>query len=87
MSVETNSIKPGMRVRITQQMPLAQSTWTQATEGEVIRVRQAKTGSWFAHAKDDKLWLDRVELRKDDGELVVLNLDQYSVIEPVAEAA
>ena len=50
-------------------------------EGEVLRCRQAKTGSWFAHAKDDQLWLDRMELRLDDGELVVLNLDQFSVIE------
>ena len=29
----------------------------------------------------DQLWLDRLELRRDDGELVILNLDQYSVIE------
>ena len=49
----------------------------------VTRYRQAKTGSWFAHAKDDQLWLDRLELRLDDGEITVLNLDQYSVIEEV----
>ena len=33
------------------------------------------------HSRDDRLWLDRLELRLDDGELAVLNLDQYSVIE------
>ena len=48
------------------------------------RYRQAKTGSWFAHAKDDQLWLDRLELRLDDGEITILNLDQYTVIEPAA---
>lgn len=76
---------PGRRVRVTQQTPLRDRTWTQAVEGEVVRWRQDTTGSWFAHARDDKLWLDRLELRLDDGELVVLNLDQYSVIESAQE--
>jgi hypothetical protein len=44
---------------------------------------KGKTGSWFAHGKDDKVWLDRIELRKDDGEMVVCNLDQFSEVEVV----
>ena len=81
--VETTAPKPGTRVRVTQQLPQSDRVWTQATEGVVVRYRQAKTGSWFAHAKDDRLWLDRLELRKDDGELTVLNLDRYSVIDAI----
>ena len=50
-------------------------------EGTLTRYQQSKTGSWYAHAKDDRLWLDRLELRRDDGELVILNLDRYTVIE------
>ncbi len=72
---------PGTRVRVTQQLPLRDGTWTNSVEGVITRFQQAKTGSWYAHAKDDQLWLDRLELRLDDGELVILNLDQYSVIE------
>jgi hypothetical protein len=71
----------GARVRITQQVPRIIDAMTTRVEGIVIRFGQQKTGSWYAHSQDDKLWLDRVELRKDDGELVVLNLDQYSRIE------
>jgi hypothetical protein len=52
-------------------------------EGVVLRVGQQKTGSWFAHGRDKKLWLDRIELRKDDGELVVVNLDQHSRVEVI----
>ncbi len=51
-----------------------------------MRCRQAKTGSWFAHAKDDQLWLDRMEIRLADGELAVLNLDQYSVVEILSDS-
>ncbi|MHC5027193.1 MAG: hypothetical protein ACYTGR_10595 [Planctomycetota bacterium] len=82
MSLLTLVPSPGQRVRVTQQMPLRDDTWSNVVEGEVTRYRQAKTGSWFAHAKDDQLWLDRLELQLDDGEIVTLNLDQYSVIEP-----
>jgi len=77
----TSLIQPGKRVRVTQQLAQRDQVWTNAVEGVVTRYQQAKTGSWFAHAKDDQLWLDRLELRLDDGEIVILNLDQYSVIE------
>ena len=73
--------EPGTRVRVTQQMPHRDRSWTSEVEGVVTRYRQAKTGSWFAHARDDQLWLDRLELRLDDGEITILNLDQYTVIE------
>jgi hypothetical protein len=75
---------PGQRVRITQQVPRLSGDMASTVEGVVVKSGQGKTGSWFAHSKDHKLWLDRVELRKDDGELVVVNLDQYSRIEVVA---
>lgn len=81
MPLEASILAPGTRVRITQQLPSVQRVTTTTVAGTVVRFRQAMTGSWFAHSLHDKLWLDRLELRKDDGELVVLNLDQYTVIE------
>ncbi len=84
MALQATLPPPGTRVRVTQQLPRRDGSWTNTIEGVITRFQQAKTGSWYAHAKDDQLWLDRLELRLDDGELVVLNLDQYSVIEPVA---
>ncbi len=71
----------GTRMRVTQQTPLGDRTWSEAGEGVVTRFRQTETGSWFAHSRGDRFWLDRLELRQDDGELVVLNLDQFSVVE------
>lgn len=83
MSNETVQIEAGMRIRVTQQLVRGTEHSAVSVEGEVLRVGQQKTGSWFAHAKDKKLWLDRVELRLDDGELVTLNLDRFSVVEAV----
>lgn len=73
----------GSHVRVSQQVMLHDSAEVTSVEGVVLRVGQQKTGSWFAHGRDKKLWLDRLELRKEDGELVVVNLDQHSRVEVI----
>jgi hypothetical protein len=84
MPLSLQRLEPGQRVRVTQQLPHRDQSWTSTIEGVISRFRQAKTGSWFAHSKDDQLWLDRIELRLDDGEVTILNLDQYSVVEALS---
>ncbi len=82
MSAELPFLSQGTRVRVTHQIANSHDEpWQNTVEGEVIRCRHAKTGSWFAHSKDDRLWLDRLELKLDDGELVILNLDQFTQIQ------
>ncbi len=77
---------PGARVRITQQIPFGSKSLHTTFEGVIVRAGQQKTGSWYAHSLDHKVWLDRLELRKDDGERVVVNLDQYTRVEPLPQA-
>lgn len=81
----TNPIyRPGQRVRVTQQVPRLSGSNQITVEGTVVAYHHAKTGSWFAHSKDRKLWLERLELRLDNGELAMLNLDQFTRVEPLA---
>ncbi len=86
MAYAIGTYKTGDRVRVTQQVPRLSGTMVTSVEGLVMASEQQKTGSWFAHSEDKKLWMDRLQLRKDDGELVWCNLDRYSRIE-VVEAA
>lgn len=85
MALETKILDPGARVRVTQQLPQTSTVWSTATEGVVVRYRQAQTGSWYAHSKGDRLWLDRLEIRLDSGELTTLNLDHYTLIENLSD--
>ena len=80
-------LKPGVAVRVTQQIAARDHTWTTDVRGIVVEFSQRQTGSWYAHSKDDRLWLDRLTLRKADGELVTLNLDEYSQVEVVDATA
>lgn len=85
----TTRYQPGQRVRITQQVLRADrpggGTMATTVEGTIVKFEQRKTGSWFAHSKDHKLWLDSVTIKKDDGEIAVVNLDQHSHVELVGE--
>jgi len=86
MATNFSQYEPGMKVRVTQQIPHGKSAWTSSVEGVILRFGQQKTGSWFAHSRDDRLWIDRLEIRKEDGEIVVCNLDQYSRVEVIGRA-
>jgi hypothetical protein len=68
----------GAKVKVIQQISARDYAWTSETAGTVVRFDQEPTGSWFAHSKDDRLWLDRLTLRKPDGEITTLNLDAFS---------
>jgi hypothetical protein len=79
-------LKPGAVVKITQQIAGRDYTLTSDILGTVLSFEQKRTGSWYAHSKDDKLWLDRLTLRKEDGEMTQLILDEFSHIEVISQA-
>jgi hypothetical protein len=74
-------LTPGARVKVTQQIAARDYALPTVVRGVIVEYGQKETGSWYAHSKDDRLWLDRLVLRKDDGEITSLNLDDYSRVE------
>ncbi len=87
MPKPVDQFEPGQTVTVVQQIPQRDEVWSIRVTGIVVRYEQQKTGSWYAHAKDDRLWLDRLTVRKDDGEIVVFNLDCYTHVEVDETAA
>lgn len=84
MPASIENLDPGMRVVLTQQIPQRTRVWTTRITGQVVSCEQRKTGSWYAHSKDDRLWLDRLTIEKDDGEVVVCNIDEFTHIDVLA---
>lgn len=68
-------ITPGQRVRVSSRINGRDIHWQNHVEGVAVSVEPLPTGSWFAGGKNDKLWLRRILLRKDDGELTLVNVD------------
>jgi hypothetical protein len=71
---------PGAKVTITQQIAARAYSWASKTTGTILQYEQQPTGSWYAHSKDDRLWLDRLTLQLPDGEITTLNLDEFSAV-------
>lgn len=78
------SLEPGTRVRVTQQTTVGEKTVTCAVAGSVVAHEREATGSWFAHEQGGRLRLDRLRLRKDDGETTTLVLDGRSRVTMLA---
>jgi hypothetical protein len=71
---------PGAKVKVIQQIAARDYSWASEIAGTVIEYQQQETGSWYAHSKNDRLWLDRLTLRLPDGEITTLNLDKFSAV-------
>ncbi len=74
-------VLPGVRVKFTQRVESRVDAWDTEVIGTVLATEPMPTGSWFAHGKNDKLWLLRIEIQKDDGEISRLTLDRNTRIE------
>lgn len=77
------TIDAGRNVRVRQCIQTRQGAWEAFVDGEVVSWDCKPTGSWYAHGKNDRLWLSRLRLRRDDGEIVDLVLDKDSVVTPL----
>jgi hypothetical protein len=77
----TQELEPGMLVRVHQEVDRREGNWANEIVGTVVEVFPAPTGSWHAHGKDDKLWLNRIRLKKPDGEITTLILDDHTRVE------
>ena len=54
--------------------------------GTVESWERQPTGSWHVRGKNARLWLDRLVLRKADGELVLLVIDDSTEIARIESA-
>ncbi|MEE8169491.1 MAG: hypothetical protein V3T70_02995 [Phycisphaerae bacterium] len=85
-----DTLKPGTRVRVEQAIhggeSVGRAVLRTAVEGEVVSCEAEPTASWFAHGKNNLVWLLRLRLKKADGEISVLNLDESSIVTILAPA-
>jgi hypothetical protein len=78
--IKVQQLTPGTRVRIEQPIARREGEWTAGIEGVVESVHDAQTGSWFARGEKERYVLRRVALRKPNGELSLLALEEKTRI-------
>jgi hypothetical protein len=79
------SLKPGQRVRITQQVRVGTSaTWTTTVEGVFRDLNHLATGLATDRVPEDDIVIVAVHFTKDNGELSTVTLDEHTRIEVVS---
>ena len=74
----------GTPVRVVQGIHQSDASYEAETVGVIEAWDEEPTGAWFAHGRNGKLWLKRLKLRKADGELSVLTIDDQTEIHVIA---
>jgi len=78
--------EPGTPVCVRQECMRRGKPLTIEVVGAVVSWEDKPTGSWYAEGKDDKLWLRRLQLKKVDGEIVWLVIDDSTHIARIEAA-
>lgn len=74
-------LQPGDRVRVQHSVKVGSRVWEATTVGTVISAERIRHGLHFRRNIDDKVFSDILLLRRDDGELTALAIDEFTVLE------
>ena len=79
-SIEQSQFPPGTPVCVKQQVDRRDQAYQAEVVGVVESWEECPTGSWLANSPGGKLQLNRLRLKKADGELVLLVIDDSTEI-------
>jgi hypothetical protein len=78
-SLETYAaLQPGDRVEITHEVKVGFRAWSSVTQGTVVKKDRLRHGLHEQRNFDDKVYSDILVVKKDDGELTTITLDEFS---------
>ena len=82
-----SAFPPGTPVHVSETTIRRDESIETRVIGVVVAWEDMPTGSWFARGKDDRLWLKRLRLRKADGEVSLLVVDDRTLITKLVAAS
>ena len=75
-----SQLVPGDRVELVHDVKVGFRSWQTSTLGTVVRTERRRHGLHFRRGDDDKAFSDVILLRRDDGELTTVALDEFSTL-------
>jgi len=74
------TLKPGDRIEVTHVITIGPQTWMTKSDGTVVRTERGRHGLHFRRNFDDKVFSDFILLRREDGEMTTVALDEFTTI-------
>ena len=84
--MRSRRLPKGTPILVVQRIHQTDSSWEAKTAGVIDSWEEEPTGAWYAHGRGGKLWISRLRLRKADGELSTLTIDDQTRIYPLEVA-
>ncbi|MHB1036094.1 MAG: hypothetical protein ACYC35_04485 [Pirellulales bacterium] len=81
------TLRPGDVVEVVQTVKVGMKVWTTAATGAVVRIERRRHGLHHRRAADDKVFSDLIVLRRGDGELTTVSMDENTKLERVGSQA
>ena len=72
------TLKSGDRVELNHQVRVGFNEWQTTTIGTVVRAERRRHGLHHRRNNDDKVFSDLVVLKRENGELTTVTLDDFS---------
>jgi hypothetical protein len=73
-----DQLQPGDRVEVIHEVKVGFRTWSSRTTGTVVSKDRRRHSLHFNRNFDDKVYSDVLVLKRDDGELTTITLDEFS---------
>jgi hypothetical protein len=77
------ALQPGDRVEVTHDVKVGFRRWSTRTQGTVVSKDRRRHSLHFRRNFDDKVYSDVLILKRDDGELTTVTLDEFSELRKV----
>ena len=74
------SLQLGDRVQVNHEVKVGFKSWCTTTVGAVVSKDRRRHSLHFRRNHDDKVYSDVLILRRDDGELTTITLDEFSEV-------
>ena len=85
--IETfRSLQPGDEVELTHDVRVGFKSWSTSVAGTVVRTERRRHSLHFDRSRDDKVYSDSIVLKRSDGELTTVTLDEFSHLRVVRRA-
>jgi hypothetical protein len=73
-----DALLAGDRVELLHEVKVGSKVWTTRTEGTVVSKERRRQGLHFRRNLDDKVFADSLILRRADGELTTVTMDEFT---------
>jgi len=84
---EFEKLRPGDRVELKHEVKVGFRSWPTVTQGTVVNTERRRHSLHFRRNFDDKVFSDIILLRRDDGELTTVTLDEFSELRRLSAAS